>query len=94
MNPRNVLLKGQKASAAGTPHISCLAEASTNDAVRTHYQSLCEGFVVKITDFGLALTVRQTGAETASPPPGAQFYIAPVRPPPLPIHIAPSSDVF
>ena len=54
MNPRNVLLKGQKASAAGTPHISCLAEASTNDAVRTHYQSLCEGFVVKITDFGLA----------------------------------------
>ena len=94
MNPRNVLLKGQKASAAGTPHIPCLAEASTNAAIRTHYESLCEGFVVKISDFGLALTVRQTGAETAAPPRSAQYYIAPVRPPALRIHTAPCSDMF
>lgn len=86
MNPRNVLLKGQKASAA-SPHMPCLAEASPNAAVRAHYESLCEGFVVKITDFGLGLTVRQTGAETASPPPGAQFYIAPVCPSALCIHL-------
>ena len=72
-----MLLKGQKAS-SNAQHAPCLSETSTNEAVRTHYESLCEGFVVKITDFGLALTVHQIGADEAALPPAAQFYIAPV----------------
>jgi hypothetical protein len=80
LNPRNVLLKGSsKLIIEQEEKQPSQAESHPDAGVRVRYSHLARGFDVKLSDFGLDIKMRKSGAHINTLPPGSQFYMSPVR---------------